>query len=169
MWKRIAVMVAVGGLALAGSVGSASAADALNCDDFDSQAEAQAELNKDKTDPNGLDGDPKNGLACDSHDYGDSTPTPTPQPTPTDDKTPKPTPTPTEDENTKNCRPDFTYQEDAQAEYDRDRTDPHGLDGNDQDGRACEDLPSRGDRAPQEIDGVPLPTRVDTGGGAEGR
>jgi hypothetical protein len=39
--------------------------------------------------------------------------------------------------------PDFTYQEEAQAIYDQDPSDPYGLDG-DNDGIACEDLPSRG-------------------------
>jgi hypothetical protein len=38
---------------------------------------------------------------------------------------------------------DFQYQEDAQAVYDEDTTDPNGLDGNDDDGRACESLPHR--------------------------
>ena len=33
-----------------------SAQDSLNCDDFDSQAAAQAELREDPSDPNGLDG-----------------------------------------------------------------------------------------------------------------
>lgn len=42
----------------------------------------------------------------------------------------------------KNCS-DFDYQEDAQAVYDDDTTDPNELDGNDDDGRACESLPSR--------------------------
>ncbi len=43
-----------------------------------------------------------------------------------------------------NCLEDFTYQEEAQAVYDRDPSDPNGLDGDDNDGRACESLPSRG-------------------------
>jgi hypothetical protein len=42
----------------------------------------------------------------------------------------------------KNCD-DFQYQEDAQEVYDADTTDPNQLDGNDDDGRACESLPSR--------------------------
>ncbi|WP_328304911.1 excalibur calcium-binding domain-containing protein [Actinomycetospora sp. NBC_00405] len=42
----------------------------------------------------------------------------------------------------KNCD-DFRYQEDAQAVYDEDTTDPNKLDGKDDDGRACESLPSR--------------------------
>lgn len=42
----------------------------------------------------------------------------------------------------KNCG-DFTYQEDAQAVYDADPSDPNGLDGSDDDGRVCESLPHR--------------------------
>lgn len=38
-----------------------------------------------------------------------------------------------------NCS-DFRFQQDAQAEYDRDRTDPHRLD-QDRNGIACEELP----------------------------
>src|SRR5215217_3654265 len=45
-------------------------------------------------------------------------------------------------QDTLNCS-DFTYQEDAQAELDRDPSDPHNLDANN-DGIACENLPSRG-------------------------
>ena len=46
---------------------------------------------------------------------------------------------------------DFTYQEEAQAIYDQDPSDPYGLDGpigeayDGIQGVACEDLPSRGD------------------------
>lgn len=40
---------------------------------------------------------------------------------------------------------DFTYQEDAQAVYEQDPSDPNGLDGNDDDGVACESLPHRPD------------------------
>jgi hypothetical protein len=38
---------------------------------------------------------------------------------------------------------DFKYQEDAQAVYDQDPSDPNGLDGDDNDGKACESLPPR--------------------------
>lgn len=38
---------------------------------------------------------------------------------------------------------DISYQEDAQAVYDADPSDPNGLDGNDGDGRVCESLPHR--------------------------
>jgi hypothetical protein len=41
----------------------------------------------------------------------------------------------------KNCS-DFTYQEDAQAVLDQDKSDPNGLDGNNN-GVACESLPHR--------------------------
>ena len=50
---------------------------------------------------------------------------------------------PRQTRDTKNCS-DFQFQEDAQAEFDRDRSDPHNLDGNDNDGKACESLRSRG-------------------------
>src|SRR5829696_7565339 len=46
---------------------------------------------------------------------------------------------------------DFTYQEEAQRVYDRDTSDPYGLDGpigpssSGIPGKACEDLPSRAD------------------------
>lgn len=42
-----------------------------------------------------------------------------------------------------NCD-DFQFQEDAQAVYNADQSDPNGLDGNDNDGFVCESLPSRG-------------------------
>lgn len=43
---------------------------------------------------------------------------------------------------TLNC-PDFQFQEDAQAVYDQDPSDPNQLDGNDKDGIACEGRPHR--------------------------
>jgi hypothetical protein len=52
--------------------------------------------------------------------------------------------------------PDFEYQEDAQAVYDRDPSDPHGLDGppgeefDGEPGVACEELPRRGGGEPTE-------------------
>lgn len=41
--------------------------DDLDCDDFDSQAEAQTELEADPSDPNDLDGD-EDGQACENYD-----------------------------------------------------------------------------------------------------
>lgn len=45
---------------------AASAQDTLNCDDFTSQADAQAALRADPSDPNGLDGNDDDGIACES-------------------------------------------------------------------------------------------------------
>lgn len=96
-----------------------------------------------------------------------------------------------------NCD-DFATQEEAQAVYDEDPSDPHGLDGNDNDGIACESLPSGGaagtddsetdsddttESADDSADAgevsddssddgsdndlvAPVPTVIDTGGGA---
>lgn len=54
-----------------------------------------------------------------------------------------------------NCS-DFTYQEEAQAKFNEDPSDPHGLDGpigeesSGTPGVACEDLPSQGAPDPEE-------------------
>lgn len=48
----------------------AFAQDELNCDDFDSQAEAQAELERDPGDPNNLDAN-DDGQACEEFNYDD--------------------------------------------------------------------------------------------------
>lgn len=64
-----------------------------------------------------------------------------------------------------NCE-DFATQEEAQAEYDADPSDPHGLDGNDNDGIACEHLPSSGDTVTTggaEDDGAEDDALADTG------
>lgn len=51
---------------------------------------------------------------------------------------------------------DFTYQEEAQAVYDQDTSDPYGLDGpigdaySGEPGVACEELPSRGTATPEQ-------------------
>ena len=52
-------------------VGSAVAQDDLDCEDFDSQEEAQAELDRDPSDPNNLDAD-NDGEACETYPYDDS-------------------------------------------------------------------------------------------------
>ena len=51
-------------------VGSAVAQDDLNCEDFDSREEAQAELDRDRSDPHNLDAD-DDGLACETYPYDD--------------------------------------------------------------------------------------------------
>ena len=49
----------------------ASAAQGLNCDDFDSQAEAQEFFENDRSDPEGLDRN-NNGTACETTTYSGS-------------------------------------------------------------------------------------------------
>lgn len=70
---------------------------------------------------------------------------------------------------------DFATQEEAQAEFDKDRSDPHGLDA-DSDGIACETLPSSGDTGnggqpadtdtDQQVEQLPQ-GGVETGGGTD--
>lgn len=80
-------------------------------------------------------------------------------------------------QNIYNCD-DFATQEEAQAVYDADPSDPHGLD-RDNDGIACESLPRAGggpsgsasvDSAlPAASSDVTVPNRIDAGaGGAAG-
>ena len=90
----------------------------LDCADFDSQAEAQAELESDPTDPNNLDAD-NDGIACEAFDYGD------------DGGSGGGT-------GDLDCA-DFATQEEAQAELESAPSDPNGLDA-DNDGIACEEL-----------------------------
>ncbi len=54
------------------------------------------------------------------------------------------------------CR-DFTYQEEAQAVYDADPSDPFRLDGNG-DGEACESLPRRSSGGTAPVDAPAVPT-----------
>ena len=51
--------------------GPAAAQDQYNCEDFDSQKEAQAELDRDPSDPSNLDAD-NDGMACDTYPYDDT-------------------------------------------------------------------------------------------------
>jgi len=93
-----------------------------DCSDFQSQAEAQRELERNPSDPSNLDGD-GDGLACETYLYndggggggggGDL-----------------------------DCA-DFATHGAAQRELAKDRTDPNNLDADD-DGRACEDLIGEG-------------------------
>ena len=95
----------------------------LNCADFATQQEAQAELERHPSDPNNLDAD-GDGVACETYPYGtgggggeggggDL-----------------------------DCA-DFATQRAAQREFAKDRTDPNNLDA-DNDGRACEELIGEG-------------------------
>jgi hypothetical protein len=114
----------------------AAAQDDLNCDleDFDSQAAAQAELERDPSDPNRLDAD-DDGIACEE------------------------LPGPVNgggggERNDLDCA-DFATQPEAQLELDRDESDPNNLDG-DGDGIACEAL--RGGATPTPAPTEPPPT-----------
>ena len=109
------------GLVLAGGSPALAVEDDLNCSDFDTQEEAQAELDRDPSDPNGLDRD-GDGRACDSLPSGESD---EPENDPSDN-------------GDRDC-PDFDSREEAQAVYDRDPSDPERLDADD-DGEACEDF-----------------------------
>lgn len=59
----LASALLAGALTLLVGAPGAGAQDALNCSDFATQPDAQAELNADPSDPNGLDGD-NDGVAC---------------------------------------------------------------------------------------------------------
>src|SRR5215218_5141665 len=101
LFSAAAIMMLVSGV-LAGR--SDAQAD-LDCADFDTQQEAQAELNQDPSDPNGLDAD-DDGIACEelSDDEGGGGGGP--------------------GERDLDCA-DFASQEEAQAELERDPTDPN--------------------------------------------
>jgi hypothetical protein len=92
----------------------------LDCADFDSQAEAQQELGSDPNDSNNLDAD-DDGEPCETFDYDSGSGSGVGGGS--DDL---------------DCA-DFATQEEAQAEYDSDPSDPNGLDA-DNDGEACEDF-----------------------------
>jgi micrococcal nuclease len=111
----------------------------LNCGDFATQEEAQAVLDQDPSDPNGLDAD-GDGIACDGGSGAAPTPQPEPEPAPEPTPEPEPEPAPSEPvpsgaDGTYNCS-DFSSQAEAQAYLTE--GDPHGLDA-DGDGQACED------------------------------
>jgi Excalibur calcium-binding domain len=102
-----------------GFTGTANAAD-LNCGDFATQAEAQAVLVADPSDPNNLDGN-DDGQACEDHTYAPASSTSDQTASATD----------------RDC-PDFASQADAQAAFAAVPGDPERLDA-DNDGQACED------------------------------
>jgi hypothetical protein len=109
----------------------------LDCSDFDSQGEAQVVYEDDPSDPHGLDAD-ADGIACEWNSDGSETPPPSREPSRPSSPSPS-TPEPSGGSPSGrdlDCN-DFSSQEEAQAEYDSDRSDPHGLDA-DNDGKACE-------------------------------
>jgi hypothetical protein len=100
--------------------------DQFDCASFGSQESAQTELERDPSDPSNLDGD-DDGEACEIYDYGNGGGG-------------------GGDDGELDCA-DFATQEEAQAEFDKDTSDPNRLDA-DNDGKACEELPSDGEDGP---------------------
>ena len=100
----------------------------LDCADFATQQDAQAELERDPSDPNNLDAD-GDGVACETYPYGDSGGT--------------------GGGGDLDCA-DFATHGEAQREYAKDRTDPNNLDA-DNDGIACEELISEGREGPTPV------------------
>lgn len=94
--------------------GQVVAQDQYDCASFGSQEAAQAELERDPSDPSNLDAD-DDGIACEDYDYGTGG---------------------SAGGADLDCA-DFSSQAEAQAEYDVDPSDPNGLDA-DNDGEACE-------------------------------
>ncbi|UMP02665.1 excalibur calcium-binding domain-containing protein [Amycolatopsis sp. EV170708-02-1] len=113
-----------GPVSVAFALAEAPAVADLNCRDFQYQEDAQAVLDKDRSDPHHLDDD-KDGIACEKLPK---------RGTPPSSKTITPTPAPRFAD--KDCA-DFPSQAAAQAELKKNPRDPHKLDG-DHDGYACE-------------------------------
>lgn len=116
----------------------------LDCEDFESQAEAQAELRSDPSDPNGLDGNDDDGIACES------------LPGPRDEvpvqgaigngggTEPPPVTDPNQDVDCSQLGSSGQQiQQRAQAILNQDPSDPNGLDA-DNDGVPCEFTESTG-------------------------
>jgi LPXTG-motif cell wall-anchored protein len=126
--RRFLYLMALSMLVVAMTASVAVAQDDLNCGDFDSQAAAQQNLRDNPSDPNGLDAE-NDGVACETTSYDNPA---------RDEVAVQGSVSPTGD---LDCE-DFATQEEAQAEFNQDPSDPNGLDA-DNDGLACEDsLPS---------------------------
>ena len=91
--------------------------DMFDCASFGSQDAAQAELDRDPSDPSNLDAD-DDGIACEDLSGGGGG---------------------GGGEGDLDCA-DFATQEEAQAEFEKDTSDPNRLDA-DNDDKACEELP----------------------------
>jgi len=121
----VVLFVAATTLALVLSAVPSEAQADLDCADFATQEEAQAMLERDPSDPNGLDAD-NDGIACEDLPSGAGEPSPSGG-----------------QGQDLDCE-DFSSQEEAQAEYDSDTSDPNGLDA-DNDGEACEEFDYAGE------------------------
>lgn len=133
--RRLSLVAALSLLAMLVSSPTAfaqSESTDLDCADFDTQEEAQANLDANPSDPNGLDGTDNDGLACESLPSGAA-----------EDGTMMGTGTGTGAGNGTtadlDCA-DFATQGEAQAVFNQDTSDPNGLDA-DNDAIACETLP----------------------------
>lgn len=126
--RRLLYLAVLSMLAVAMTASVAVAQDNLNCDDFGSQAEAQQNLRDNPSDPNGLDAE-NDGVACETTDYDNQA------------RDEAPVEGSVSPDGDLDCE-DFATQEEAQAEFDLDPSDPNNLDA-DNDDMACEDsLPS---------------------------
>ncbi|MEV6905388.1 excalibur calcium-binding domain-containing protein [Amycolatopsis sp. NPDC051071] len=136
--RAIGTAVILAGFSLFGpasvafALAEAPAAADLDCGDFQFQEDAQAVLDKDRSDPHGLDRD-KDGIACETLPKRGTAPTKTITPPVTTETKPAPGSTRSAD---KDCA-DFPSQAAAQAELKKNPRDPYKLDG-DHDGYACE-------------------------------
>ena len=139
--RRLVYLAALSMVFMMMAAAPAVAQGDLDCDDFSSQAEAQQTLRQDPSDPNGLDAE-GDGVACETEDYDN----------PATDM--RPVSAAREPGGDLDCE-DFATQQQAQAVYDRNPSDPNGLDA-DNDGLACEDsLPTETEEsvaAPVESD-----------------
>lgn len=126
MRRLLLLLAALAMVMLVAAPAAMAQSDDLDCADFDSQADAQAELRSDPSDPNGLDAE-DDGVACETSPY--------PAGSPRDETPVRPARSPDGD---LDCE-DFATQEKAQIVYDRNPSDPNALD-DDSDGEACEDF-----------------------------
>lgn len=141
--KRLVIAAAI---IVLGALPAAAQQDRFNCEDYETQAAAQRNLDRNPDDPNGLDGN-NDGQACEEFFEGtDGGGAPTPnRERPAQEDTAQPAPADRFD-----CA-DFTSRARPQRILDRFPSDPHGLDANG-DGVACEEFfpaETSGDVAPE--------------------
>ena len=155
---------AVTAMLFVGLSGTALAQD-LDCGDFATQQEAQAELERDPSDPNRLDGN-DDGVACESLPSGSGG---GPTDLPTAPETTEPAVPETElpvraagSGVDRDCA-DFATQQQAQTALDSDPSDPERLDA-DHDGVACESFFDDTDEQDDQQVAVHPVGGVDTGG-----
>ena len=155
---------AVTAMLFVGLSGTALAQD-LDCGDFATQQEAQAELERDPSDPNGLDGN-NDGVACESLPSGSgSGPTDLPTAPETIEPSVPETERPVDAARSvvdRDCA-DFATQQQAQTAFDADPSDPERLDA-DGDGVACESFFDDVDEQDDQQVALHPVGGVDTGG-----